>query len=534
MWIALGTTKILESRYGRRYAVRLALRAGPLRAQTAKSISLQAPVGGLNSLDALADMPSKDAVRLDNWFPLPDSVRLRKGATEQAVGFASQVSSLMSYSASSGARKLFAASGQYLYDVSLVGAIGSPVQSGLNSAAWQHATMSNSAGGQFLYLVNGVDAPRYFDGTSWTAPTLTGLATPSDLINVAMHKRRLWFVRKNTFEAYYLATDSVAGALSKFDVASLFRLGGHLVAMTSVTTSAGLTLDDYFAFISSEGEVAVYRGTDPASADTWGLVGLFRVGRPIGYRCVQKRGVDVLLLTADGITALQQMMRSDVVSTNDQVTRKVSNAIAQDVQNYSTNFGWQLILCPLESQFIVNVPESATTSHQFVQNTDTGAWCTFSGWDAVCWELHGDSVYFGTANRVIKANSGASDLGVNIVGDARQAFNYLGNRAQTKFVSMIRPMYSTTAPITTYLDVSLDFSLDRPGQSVASSGTPGALWGSGVWDVSVWGGSPVTQNDWLEVGGVGYCMSLTVQAATNVADVAWYATDVVYAKGGVL
>jgi hypothetical protein len=43
--------------------------------------------------------------------------------------------------------------------------------------------------------------------------------------------------------------------------------------------------DDYAAFITSEGQVAVYSGADPASSTTWSLVGVFDIGAPIGRRC---------------------------------------------------------------------------------------------------------------------------------------------------------------------------------------------------------------------------------------------------------
>lgn len=515
--------------------MRLSLRAGPQRAQTAKSASLPAPVGGLNAFNALADMPTKDALRLDNWFPKPDSVELRRGSTNHVTGFTSPVETLMSFNQASGVPRMFAASGQFIYDVTGIGAVSSPVQSALTSARWQHINFSNSAGGQFLYMVNGSDLPRYWDGSAWVIPGLTGISNAADLINIASHKNRLWFVRKNSFEAYYLNTNAITGGLSKFDVASLFKLGGRLVAIATVTSSSGLTVDDYFAMISSEGEVAVYRGTDPSSASTWALVGMFRIGRPIGYRCVQRKGTDVLVITADGITALQEMMRSDVVSQDQQVTRKIQNAVNQQVQLYSDLFGWQIILCPIQNQFIVNVPTSETMSMQFVQNTVTDAWCTFSGWNAKCLELHGDDVYFGTQTAVIRANSGFNDLGSNIVGDARQAFNYLGNRAQQKFISMIRPVYSVTLNVSTLIDINMDFAVNDPGQSVVAAGEElGALWGSGIWDVSIWSGTQIVQNDWLEVGDTGYCVSPVIKVATGISNVSWYSTDIVYSLGGIL
>jgi hypothetical protein len=123
--------------------------------------------------------------------------------------------------------------------------------------------------------VNGLDSPRLYDGATWTAitgvstPAITGVTTTT-LANVLLFKHRIWFIQKNTLKAWYLPTDSVGG------VAQALRpkrrrdaSGGYLVDMEAWTIDAGYGADDNLAFITSTGEVIVYRGTDPASAATW-------------------------------------------------------------------------------------------------------------------------------------------------------------------------------------------------------------------------------------------------------------------------
>jgi hypothetical protein len=53
----------------------------------ARSSSITAPIGGLNARDSLAAMPPQDAVTLDNWFPTPTTVDLRKGYTQWSTGY---------------------------------------------------------------------------------------------------------------------------------------------------------------------------------------------------------------------------------------------------------------------------------------------------------------------------------------------------------------------------------------------------------------------------------------------------------------
>jgi hypothetical protein len=52
-------------------------------------------------------------------------------------------------------------------------------------AAW---TQFTTPGGTFLFIVNGADAPRTFDGTSWATPSITGI-TASQAVHVNAHKR---------------------------------------------------------------------------------------------------------------------------------------------------------------------------------------------------------------------------------------------------------------------------------------------------------------------------------------------------------
>lgn len=128
--------------------------------------SIPAPVGGLNARDSIADMKATDAVIMDNWVPGTTSVSVRLGYTAWVTGFASPVESLLTYQSST-AQKMFAASGTSIYDATSSGAVGAAVVTGLTNARWQFANFG-TAGGQFLYAVNGVDKPRLYDGTTWT------------------------------------------------------------------------------------------------------------------------------------------------------------------------------------------------------------------------------------------------------------------------------------------------------------------------------------------------------------------------------
>ena len=64
---------------------------GQSKQRTALTASLPSPIGGWNARDSLASMSPTDAVVLNNFFPTPTDVTLRKGYTNISTGITGQV-----------------------------------------------------------------------------------------------------------------------------------------------------------------------------------------------------------------------------------------------------------------------------------------------------------------------------------------------------------------------------------------------------------------------------------------------------------
>lgn len=509
----------------------------PKRRQEAVTRSVPAPVGGLNDRDSLAEMDAADAVILDNFFPNPSKVIIRKGSTSWCTGLGNSVESLMGYKPQTGTAALFASAGTSFYNVTAGGVVGAAVVTGLTNSRWQHVNMS-TAGGNFLMAVNGTDKLRGWNGAAWWTDgdgshDITGVDTAT-CIHITLFKRRAWLVQKNTASAWYLPVDSIAGAAAKLDLGPVFNRGGTLTAIVDWSIDAGAGMDDYAGFISDQGEVAIYKGSDPSSATTWALVGTFWVGSPIGRRCTAQFGGDVLLISKDGLMPLSKALMSARVNTKIALTDKIQNAISTATTLYSSTFGWQCIQFPTENMVILNVPVGTGMQQQYVMNTISGAWCRFKGWNANCFELFGDELYFGGAGIVYKAWQAQADSGSNINAEALQAFNYFGEMSTQKEWTLARPLVAIDNDTGFVFGINTDFDTTPPTGVPTFSATTAASWDVSKWDTGVWGGDPAIQKQWQTVSGLGYCAAMHILAATNIGRIEWSATDYAYKRGGVL
>jgi len=478
-------------------------------------------------------MPVENAVILDNWFPGTDKVTLRQGHVEHVTGLSGAVESLLEYTPLTGSGALFAVNDGNIYDVSSAGAVGSAVVTGLSNDRFQSTQISTS-GGHFLLAFNGTDTPKSYDGSSWANATMSG-PTIADLIWCNLHQRRLWFGEKNSLTAYYLAVNAISGAASSFALGGLAKLGGYIMAMGTWTRDSGDGADDVAVFLTSEGEAIVYQGTDPSSASTWSLVGVFRIGKPIGRRCIIKAGADLIIITQDGFVAASSILSADRAQADRvAISAQINKAVNDAVRTSGSVFGWQPFIYPKGTMLMFNVPVSATVSHQYVFNTITNAPCRFTGMDAHCWALLNDNAYFGGDGAVYKFDDGNSDNGTNIEGDALQAFSYFGSKTTTKAFKLVEPLFQSDGDPMTALDLNIDFQIAAPTGVATAIATTAANWGIGKWGVGTWGSASQIYRGWRGVRGIGRAAALRVRVNTTSARPSWVATNFTFIPGGQL
>jgi hypothetical protein len=394
-----------------------------------------------------------------------------------------------------------------------------------------------------------VTSPTVFTYTMATAPAanatvvgtytvlgITGVNT-NTLININMCQNRLFFVQKDSMTFWYLPVESIGGAALDFPLGSIARSGGFLQAMGTWTLDAGYGVDDLSAFVTSMGEVIVYKGTNPSDSNAWSEVGVWQMGQTFSRRCFFKFGGDLLLLTQDGLVPMSAALQSSRLDPRINLTDKIYYAVSQAATTYYALFGWQINYFASENMLILNIP-NGTEYDQYVMHTITKSWAKFTGINAICWEVSADNkIYFGSSGFVGNFYTQTSDAGANIVATAQQAYSYFESRGQLKRFILVRPILQTDNGLPTVLcGISTDFDTVPLTNQIAFN--PATLdvatWDVALWDDANWGGTLTTTKFWQGVNGLGFAGSININVASQGIEFHWASTDYVMEKGGVL
>lgn len=546
-----------------------------VKPRIARTQSFPAPTGGWIANTTLAAPQARrpdgtkvnGAAMLENWFPTATGIKMRGGSGRHAIlgDGSSRVTALFSY-VNGNTRQLFGATETAIYNVTsplysedqfyvdgdgnflvdldgnFIILAGSPSEEVSSTGGDWSVVQFATSGGTFLRLVNGEDTPLIYDGATWgTSPAITG-ATPTTLSFVWSYKNRLFFVQKDTLDAWYLPVDTVGGAAVKFPLGGVFTLGGSLMFGASWSLDTGSGLSGQCAFFSTEGEVAVYQGSDPSDAADWKLVGVYKIGRPRGPKAWIRAGGDIVIATDIGFVPLSQAIQRDVAALS---PAAVSYPI-EDEWNIAvrdrTEITWQCTVWPTNQMVVVALPTSSGRGEQmFVANARTGAWARYTGWGATCLEPFGDRLFFGTEDgRIIEADVTGADQSATYTATCVPLFDPMKTPAALKMGLQARVVFRATSSVNERLSLQKDYTLRLPAAPDATAGSSNNLWGTGQWGSSVWGGtaelSTEGEHDWHSTPGSGYALSVATQVtsgSTEKKEIEIVQTDLLYDLGDV-
>ncbi|WP_299830667.1 hypothetical protein [uncultured Roseobacter sp.] len=434
------------------------------------------------------------------------------------------VVSLFSYQSAAN-QNLFAATATDVYDISSLNPAVVPTADISGQTAGYYSTQQiGTVGGDFLYIVNGLDEAQLFDGLAWTAinggstPAITGVAT-SDLSHVWLYRGRLFFVEKDTLNAWYLPVDSIGGTANSVSLAGIFQRGGSLLFGATWSLDSGDGIDDKCVFVSTEGEVAIYAGGNPGVASDWNLEGRYDIAKPLGLNCTMQAGGDLLIGTDDGIVPLSQVIQKDPAALSlSAVTRSIEDLWLFEAKRNTGQV--ELHKWADEAIAVVVLPSSDRT---LVVNLQTGAWAPVPGWEPNCAQLFLGRMFAGFEDGYIRAldETGLDDTDPFTVS---YCHSFMGDPTRFKNGQMVRFAFFAPQDFTFKAGMKFDYETEfgaAPSATIPNAGSDYLVWDVGNWDEKLWWSEAIEKStgvvvtNWISISGFGTTFAPTLQITSG-------------------
>jgi hypothetical protein len=474
-----------------------------------QAFTMSAPYGGLDLVSPIDNMDPAFALDLSNIFPAPSAPEIRRGYRLNAsVAGSSAIRALRALPLANGTTKLVAFSGSTIYSVA------GGTATAVSGTALTTANASTEVFKNRLFSCNGLQAVQVYDGTTRTDSTFTGV-TLADLINVSVYKKRIYFIKKNSFEIWYGPADAITGTLTLEDVSGQFTRGGFLVFAGSYTNQTAQTSADLFFAISSEGEIIFYSGTNPSD---WALVARYVIGKPLGYNAFVRVNNDAWVITQQGIVPISALFASDAAQALNTISAKINETITASARLTPFSYRWEGIFSAINRRVYIIIPVTEDLCRMLVWSIDTRGWTVYNLHDrkdciSIC--EAGNTVYYGSADgKVYEAEYGYNDRGNPIQFTLTTAFSFYGARGNFKAFKDIRPLLLTSPGQRFQVVLNTDFRRQFNTGTITTGAGTFTPWGS-PWG-SPWAGGVDYVYDRYAVKGQGH--SAAIQFTGSVQD----------------
>jgi len=480
--------------------------------QTAPAIPVPVPVKGMNTRDPLAAMDPNYAPWVLNFEPEPQYLRARNGYVihSNLDAVADTLLRIVSY----GYRSLFAycykagvdnkiyeithadwVAGQsytvgekvrgvtsnHIYEctTAITESDTEPTRTtaGTNNDddgvwTWEKAALvhtltgtSSTAGYQrpikyrgragFLSAANALCPSVVWNGTTWAAPGFTYSATTIDASCLTNYRGRVYLFYNKYI--YYSDLTGVTGACDRVDMSLVLDTSEQIVWCGTLVDSTNKPAESMLAFGTSDGEVLVYAGDNPA-ATNWEMIGRLKLSPVLNYQGILEIQGDIWIATTSGVISLRKALsfgqeRLESASVSQEInpywSRLVKSATA-----YNARYSWSwlqesllatMVYWPEENKVYIFMdgwldedgdPDlTHNPSSVFVCNLYTGAWAVHQSSGTAIYTLgdkatyFNNNVYYISSKCVLKRGEGFKDQIIN--SSAFKAIPYALHSAYT-------------------------------------------------------------------------------------------------------
>lgn len=480
-------------------------------------ITYPAPFRGWVDSDNAAMPTPGGAAVLENMLPTRTGARVR-GGSQFVSTVPAAVDQLITYD--DGINEfLFAVSDGKIYDASALDGSAAPVvQSDLGPGEIV-ATQFRTAADTYLYVVGGTGDPRLFDGSTWQ--TVTATSTPIAITDATGPFSAVWAFKSRLFfakgmQVYFLPTGAVGGSAADLNLSGVFQNGGRILFGTSWSSDSGAGFGDRCIIATDQGEIAVFEGSDPASASDWALVGRYVIPPILGPNAHLRVGGDVLIATTEGLLPVSGIISKDPLAVSTiAISRPITSAWRQAAGLELT--GWQVRRWPSAGVILVSRPGAKDLRGVYAE---TGAWFRITGWDAATAVLHKGRIMFAGKEGIIRqGDTTGQDDGEPFVARCRwqpspqpAAGFKVAQLARATFMGEGWPAFSLS-----FVTSNSAASANPPDPWVP--GEAGSLWDTGIWDQMTWSVGAaelsVIQSMWRSVSKTGALLAPEVQIVSD-------------------
>ena len=543
---------------GRRFAELAGRRKRP-SPQVTRPDFLPPLQGGINAIAGAATAPRGDALYLYNMIPSEFGVRVRLGYAEycEPVPLGDGIKTLIPVDPQDGdPKKLFACTSDGIYDVGTAG--GTPVKvqdfgsktvlagwcvwTNFTNIAGQYVLVCDSANGYFIYDVDADTWSQVAMGVS--AGEIDGV-DPETFDYVMVWKNRVWFIERGTGTGWYLPVGQITGTVESFEFGNKFKYGGHLKALYNWTLDGGEGIDDYVMALSSAGDMLIYKGSNPEVFGDFIMHGSWFIGQvPAGRQPGEDTGGEMLVLSEYGLIQASKLiaglpLTDAQASISHKINPRINTVLARSINEH----GWQVRQDPKNNLIWVVTPKETGLQYmQFVYQTDTKGWAQFLDLPIKTLEVWDGQLYFGSDdNRIylytnnvdaaMLADEGASAVAID--WEQLSCFDAYQTPAIFKRVQMMRPQFLAASVPSYSVAARYDFDTSQLSGAPSFVVPAGGVWGSGLWDVDVWGGGYIVNQPLRGGAGLGRYIAIAIRGR-SAADTIHVGTDVLYDTGGTL
>lgn len=510
-----------------------------IKANSSSVGHVTAPLKGLSLSAALSQNsdPLKATI-LDNWLIDEDKIRCRHGRRK-----------IFTHPAAAPLESIIPYYGFPTQNMALGTAAklttysGVDIGTGYSGNDWYWTSFANLGEQTYTVMVNGFDGVLSWDGSNdaagvvkeaVTAPTSASWIDPDRFAIVLAHQNHLWFSDENNLAVYYLPLQQKSGELKYLPLNALFKRGGTVRALYSWTVDGGDGMDDKLVIFSSNGECAIYTGTDPDS--DYSLQGVFRFDSPMSKHSVVQYGGELYVLISTGLVPMSTLMRAQVEQLG-QTDKSVYSAFMDYSRRFRNQPGWQAFIDPSSSRIICNMPAGGVNHYvQMVRFMPTSFWTTWSAIPARSWGWLNNVLYIGDdkGNLYASGRSYLDDDGDAIKVDVQLAWSNFKTPG-IKHFKMVKPYIITDGTPKPIIDVQVDYETNPPiNQPDLTFSQVGADWDGSPWDESDWAPPSVMVAKWSGVGRLGTVGAYRMQAMIKGCEFSFAGADILYETGSVL